>query len=307
VGSIDPNTLMASINSTDIDDVLSGASNDVSMCPVITSTELDNELIANTTTDSLQRFPSSNNLMQQQSLNNDHVDKHFIKLKLEAKKSTKRGPTNQHVQNNEFNSRPLVTSLTSDYTINTIQRCYECGKTFTNKSALAKHKLIHSSERKYMCCICDKSFKRQDHLNGHMLTHQDVKPFKCKVPTCEKSYCDSRSLKRHIESQHQDFLASLANGRVEALNFLPPIGKINANIGPNIQETIFIEPSKLDDAATTAKLPIVKSSDLQTADSLSQTQLNPVTAKKAFTNAYHKKSEIHKKDGLHCLSYNFFT
>ena len=43
-------------------------------------------------------------------------------------------------------------------------QCPQCGKTFSSSSALAKHKLIHSDERKYICQICSKGFKRQDHL-----------------------------------------------------------------------------------------------------------------------------------------------
>ena len=116
--------------------------------------------------------------------------------------------------------------------VRSVQKCAECRKVFTNKSALAKHRLIHSNERKYACHLCDKSFKRQDHLNGHLLTHQDKKPFECKVPGCEKSYCDSRSLKRHVEGQHQDYLAQLAKGNKDALNYLPKIGKIQASIAP---------------------------------------------------------------------------
>ena len=42
--------------------------------------------------------------------------------------------------------------------------CPVCGKMFNNSSALAKHKLTHSDERKYVCPICSKAFKRQDHL-----------------------------------------------------------------------------------------------------------------------------------------------
>ena len=42
--------------------------------------------------------------------------------------------------------------------------CPVCGKAFNNSSALAKHKLTHSDERKYMCPVCSKAFKRQDHL-----------------------------------------------------------------------------------------------------------------------------------------------
>lgn len=146
-------------------------------------------------------------------------------------------------QKSIMESSSLIRSKISDNANLNYQKCQECGKTFTNKSALAKHKLTHSTERKYSCHLCQKSFKRQDHLNGHMLTHQDKKPFQCKVPNCEKSYCDSRSLKRHIESQHQEFLAALANGNIDALSYLPRIGKLKANIGPNIHQTIVIENS----------------------------------------------------------------
>ena len=42
--------------------------------------------------------------------------------------------------------------------------CPVCAKVFNNSSALAKHKLTHSDERKYVCSVCSKAFKRQDHL-----------------------------------------------------------------------------------------------------------------------------------------------
>ena len=53
------------------------------------------------------------------------------------------------------------------------QACTTCSKTFSNASALAKHRLTHSEERKYHCNQCSKAFKRQDHLNGHLLTHRE--------------------------------------------------------------------------------------------------------------------------------------
>lgn len=55
--------------------------------------------------------------------------------------------------------------------------CNECGKDFSNQSALSKHKLTHSDVRRFSCEICQKAFKRQDHLNGHMLTHREKKPY----------------------------------------------------------------------------------------------------------------------------------
>ena len=77
-----------------------------------------------------------------------------------------------------------------------------CNKMFGNASALAKHRLTHSDERKYLCTVCHKAFKRQDHLNGHLLTHRNKKPFECTAEGCNKSYCDARSLRRHRENHH---------------------------------------------------------------------------------------------------------
>lgn len=80
--------------------------------------------------------------------------------------------------------------------------CGDCGKEFSNQSALSKHKLTHSDERKFVCNQCSKAFKRQDHLNGHLLTHRSKKPYECDVEGCEKTYCDARSLRRHKENHH---------------------------------------------------------------------------------------------------------
>ncbi|XP_039282930.1 zinc finger protein 287 [Nilaparvata lugens] len=49
------------------------------------------------------------------------------------------------------------------------QQCQVCAKVFGNASALAKHKLTHSDERKYVCSMCGKAFKRQDHLSVSFL------------------------------------------------------------------------------------------------------------------------------------------
>lgn len=39
--------------------------------------------------------------------------------------------------------------------------------------------------------------------NGHLLTHRNKKPFECDQLGCGKSYCDARSLRRHIENHHK--------------------------------------------------------------------------------------------------------
>ena len=42
-----------------------------------------------------------------------------------------------------------------------------------------------------------------------MMTHSSKKPFECKFIGCNKSYCDARSLRRHLENHHQDSIAGV--------------------------------------------------------------------------------------------------
>ncbi|XP_063793939.1 zinc finger protein 541 isoform X2 [Pseudophryne corroboree] len=83
-----------------------------------------------------------------------------------------------------------------------VLECTVCGKVFKSASSLSKHILVHSQKRSHICKVCKKAFKRNDHLMGHMLTHLKTKPFKCTEQGCNKSYCDSRSLRRHYVVQH---------------------------------------------------------------------------------------------------------
>jgi len=102
-------------------------------------------------------------------------------------------------------------------------RCNECGKDFSNQSALSKHKLTHSDVRRFSCQLCGKAFKRQDHLNGHMLTHRDKKPYECDVEGCEKTYCDARSLRRHKENHHNQSVQPRLSGPGGIGGGLPPL------------------------------------------------------------------------------------
>ena len=43
-----------------------------------------------------------------------------------------------------------------------------------------------------------------------MMTHSSKKPFECKFIGCAKSYCDARSLRRHLENHHQDYITAAA-------------------------------------------------------------------------------------------------
>ena len=35
-----------------------------------------------------------------------------------------------------------------------------------------------------------------------MMTHRSKKPYECQFDACDKSYCDARSLRRHLENVH---------------------------------------------------------------------------------------------------------
>ncbi|XP_017845321.1 serine-rich adhesin for platelets [Drosophila busckii] len=120
-------------------------------------------------------------------------------------------------------SRPKLSSPTRHGP----QQCQICSKIFGNASALAKHKLTHSDERKYICALCSKAFKRQDHLNGHMMTHRNKKPYECKADGCGKSYCDARSLRRHSENHHGG--ASTPNNNHNSLSPTVSTGNSNSN------------------------------------------------------------------------------
>ena len=52
---------------------------------------------------------------------------------------------------------------------------------------------------------CNSTLERQlvcVFRSGHLMTHAVNKPFACGQSGCNKSYCDQRSLRRHLEKDH---------------------------------------------------------------------------------------------------------
>ena len=58
-----------------------------------------------------------------------------------------------------------------------------------------------------------------------MMTHRSKKPFECKFENCDKSYCDARSLRRHLENHHHQPPVD-GIGTVIAPTVVPPIGHV---------------------------------------------------------------------------------
>ncbi len=52
--------------------------------------------------------------------------------------------------------------------------CHQCGKSFTTKSSLLRHRPIHTGMRRFACSICKKTFYRKDKCKAHIKRHLGV-------------------------------------------------------------------------------------------------------------------------------------
>ncbi|XP_034129876.1 zinc finger protein 778-like [Drosophila guanche] len=79
-------------------------------------------------------------------------------------------------------------------------KCPLCPKSYSHRSGLNRHMLVHTGERPYKCSHCLKSFHFSFHLSEHIRSHQVDPPFICTY--CSKSYEHSNSLRKHIKMSH---------------------------------------------------------------------------------------------------------
>jgi len=86
-----------------------------------------------------------------------------------------------------------------------VNLCDLCGKTFSRKRDLNRHKnQVHSDSKTFQCTIdgCDKSFKLKGNLTQHLKQAHGPKQHQCLI--CLKSFSTNQNLKTHIASVHDE-------------------------------------------------------------------------------------------------------
>lgn len=78
-------------------------------------------------------------------------------------------------------------------------RCDFCHKDFPSRSRLKTHRLIHTSERNFICQTCGSSFKTMNCLKNHTRLHNNVF-YNCDL--CTSRFKGKHELRCHIEAIH---------------------------------------------------------------------------------------------------------
>lgn len=74
-----------------------------------------------------------------------------------------------------------------------------CNAAFKTCGQLKDHKIQHTQIRTNICHKCDKTFTRKSTLKSHMLIHEDSYPFKCEFNECQRFFREKSNMKKHLK------------------------------------------------------------------------------------------------------------
>ncbi|XP_063290526.1 gastrula zinc finger protein XlCGF57.1-like [Pelobates fuscus] len=108
-----------------------------------------------------------------------------------------------HTENTKAtDGRVNISHSNSDHIIHETNRrgkkrfsCSDCGKCYTQKHNLVKHKIIHTGEKPFSCPDCGENFSQVSNLVVHQRIHTGEQPYSCSV--CGKNFTRRANLIRH--------------------------------------------------------------------------------------------------------------
>ena len=90
--------------------------------------------------------------------------------------------------------------------------CAVCGKSFTNRSVMARHMRVHNHVKPCECTVCGKTFVRKSMMDSHMLTHTGEKPLQCDH-TEDHSFACKACENKSARKQYLNTYIQMRNGR----------------------------------------------------------------------------------------------
>jgi uncharacterized Zn-finger protein len=74
-----------------------------------------------------------------------------------------------------------------------------CQASFKTSGQLNDHKNKHLNIRRNICIKCGKTFTRKSSLKAHMLIHEDAFPYKCEFEGCDRIFRERSNMKKHLK------------------------------------------------------------------------------------------------------------
>ena len=84
-----------------------------------------------------------------------------------------------------------------------------CSRSYSSKSNLNQHMIIHDESKAFKCDVCFKVFSYKSKLKAHYRTHTGEKPFACQV--CDRKFALKSDLVQHqaTHSEVRSFKCSI--------------------------------------------------------------------------------------------------